>query len=307
VQLRELERQVEASRAVYEAFLVRGRELQEQQSLDTSASRIISPASPPEKRLGPPTPVLFLAALVAGLGVGLVGSLGLELAAGRVRSRRRLEGYLGRPVLDSLPPVPRDAAGTARGDGRYEVAVARLRHRLAGSAPGQGPLVVLVTAADDRAGKSVLARSLALSAASDRERVILVDADPHGALTRDLGIQAGRDLAGTLRGRAPLADALVTLPSGLRVLPRTDELPRGLAGDLADALLRSDADLVVVDLGLVGGDVVTERLVADERIPVLLLAVNARRGRLAATDRALKAIGANRRPRLVVVDAAPRD
>ncbi|KMO40852.1 lipopolysaccharide biosynthesis protein [Methylobacterium tarhaniae] len=316
VQLRELERQVEASRAVYEAFLVRARELQEQQRLDTSASRIISPASPPEKRIGPPTPVVFVAALVAGLGVGLVGGLGLELLAGRVRSRRRLEGHLGRPALDALPRAPRKAAGAAalradfgstRGDGSYEVAVARLRHRLAAAEPGAKPLVVLVTAADDRTGKSLLARSLALSAAADREQVILVDADPRGLLTRDLGAAAPRDLAGLLRARAPLGDALVTLPSGLRVLPRPSALPRDLAGHLADALLRSAADLVVVDLGLVGDDVVTERLIAEERIPVQLLAVSARRGRFAALDRALKAVGASRRPHLVVTDADPRE
>ncbi|AWN45827.1 lipopolysaccharide biosynthesis protein [Methylobacterium terrae] len=316
VQLRELERQVEASRAVYEAFLVRARELQEQQRLDTSASRIISPASPPEKRLGPPTPVVFAAALVAGLGLGLVGSLGLELLAGRVRSRRRLEGHLGRSGLDALPRAPRGVAGagafrasfgTARGDGSYEVALARLRHRLAAAAPGQRPLVVLVTAADDRTGKSVLARALALSAASDRERVILVDTDPKGLVTRDLGAAAPRDLPATLRERGTLGEALITLASGLQVLPRPSDLPRDLAGRLADALLRSDADLVVVDLGLVGGNVVTERLIADERIPVLLLAVSARRGRLAAVDRALKAIGAGRRPRIVVTDVGARD
>lgn len=316
VQLRELERQVEASRAVYEAFLVRARELQEQQRLDTSASRIISPASPPEKRIGPPTPVVFVAALVAGLGLGLVGSLGLELLAGRIRSRRRLEGHLGRTGLDALPRAPRAAAkaaalradfGSARGDGPYEVALARLRHRIAAAEPGVKPLVVLVTAGDDRAGKSLLARSLALSATADRERVVLVDADPKGLLTRDLGAAAPRDLAGLLRARAPLGDALVTLPSGLRVLPRPSDLPRDLAGPLAEALLRSDADLVVVDLGLVGGDVVTERLIAEERIPVLLLAASARRGHLAAVDRALKAIGANRRPRVVVTDADLRE
>ncbi|TGD95674.1 GumC family protein [Methylobacterium nonmethylotrophicum] len=319
VQLRELERQVEASRAVYEAFLVRARELQEQQRLDTSASRIISPASPPEKRLGPPTPVVFVAALVAGLGVGLVGSLGLELLAGRVRSRRRLEGHLGRTGLDALPRAPRgiaDAAalrgefGSVRGDGAYEVAVARLRHRLAaapGKSSGSAPLVVLVTAADDRAGKAVLARSLALSAAADRERVILIDADPEGSLTRDLGLAARRDLAEALRDRTALTEAVVELPSGVRVLPRPGDLPRSLAGNLADALLRSDADLVVVDLGLVGGDVVTERLIADERIPELLLAVSAKRSHLAAVDRALKAIGPARRPRLVVTDAGLRE
>ena len=314
VQLRELERQVEANRTIYESFLVRARELQEQQRLDTSASRIISPASPPEKRSGPPTPGVVVAALVAGLGVGLVGSLALELLAGRVRSRRRLEGHLGRQALDAVPRAPWSLAapaalhgeiGTTRGDGRYEVAVARLRHRLGAAFPGQAPLVVLVSAADDRAGKSLLARSLALSAAADRERVILVDADPKGALTRDLAATPHRDLAATLRDGTPLADALVTLSSGLKVLPRAEGLPRGLAARLPDLLLGSGADLVVVDLGLVGSDVTTERLIADERLPALLLAASARRSRFSAIDRAMRGLGTNRRLRLVVTDAQP--
>src|SRR5262249_31590856 len=47
VGLRELEREVQASRAVYEAFLVRSRETGEQERLDTKNVRIISKADVP--------------------------------------------------------------------------------------------------------------------------------------------------------------------------------------------------------------------------------------------------------------------
>src|SRR5204862_291351 len=103
VRLRELERQVEASRAVYEAFLVRARELQEQQRLDTSTSRIISPASLPARRLGPPIPAIFAAAVAAGLGIGVALALLAVPAAGRVGSRRRLQQLAGLPVIAALP------------------------------------------------------------------------------------------------------------------------------------------------------------------------------------------------------------
>ncbi len=75
VRLRELERQVDANRAVYETFLVRSRELQEQQKLDTSSSRIISPALPPDRRVGPSSSIILAAALVAGLGLGVGAGL----------------------------------------------------------------------------------------------------------------------------------------------------------------------------------------------------------------------------------------
>ncbi len=135
--------------------------------------------------------------------------------------------------------------------------------------------------------------------------MILVDADPKGTLTRDLAATPHRDLAATLRDGTPLADALVTLSSGLKVLPRAEGLPRGLAARLPDLLLGSGADLVVVDLGLVGSDVTTERLIADERLPALLLAASARRSRFSAIDRAMRGLGTNRRLRLVVTDAQP--
>ena len=55
VTLRELERDVQASRAVYEAFLVRARESGEQERLDTKNIRVISRADPPQRRSFPPS------------------------------------------------------------------------------------------------------------------------------------------------------------------------------------------------------------------------------------------------------------
>src|SRR4029079_18610809 len=54
VRLRELEREVEASRDVYQAFLKRSRETEEQESLNTSSARIIGEATVPTRRSFPP-------------------------------------------------------------------------------------------------------------------------------------------------------------------------------------------------------------------------------------------------------------
>ena len=53
--LRELERDVQASRAVYESFLVRARETGEQERLDTKNIRVISRAELPQRRSFPPS------------------------------------------------------------------------------------------------------------------------------------------------------------------------------------------------------------------------------------------------------------
>ncbi len=59
VRLRELERDVEASRDVYQAFLKRSRETEEQESLNTSSARIIGEATIPQRRTFPPAMSLF--------------------------------------------------------------------------------------------------------------------------------------------------------------------------------------------------------------------------------------------------------
>lgn len=56
VGLRELEREVESRRSVYENFLRRSRETNEQERLNSSNVRIISTATPPRLRTWPPLP-----------------------------------------------------------------------------------------------------------------------------------------------------------------------------------------------------------------------------------------------------------
>src|SRR6202007_490384 len=71
VTLRELERDVQASRAVYEAFLVRAKETGEQERLDTKNIRVISRADIPLRRSFPPSNTLLaLGALLFGVAAG---------------------------------------------------------------------------------------------------------------------------------------------------------------------------------------------------------------------------------------------
>ncbi len=63
VRLRELDREVEASRAVYQAFLTRARETGEQRSIDNTNARVISSATPPRDKSWPPRLLLLAVAL----------------------------------------------------------------------------------------------------------------------------------------------------------------------------------------------------------------------------------------------------
>ncbi|TXM79086.1 lipopolysaccharide biosynthesis protein [Methylobacterium sp. WL69] len=85
VGLRELERELESRRGVYETFLKRSRETSEQERLNSSNVRVISAATPARLRSWPPSPKVVLPlALALGLALGA----GLALMRGASRDRR---------------------------------------------------------------------------------------------------------------------------------------------------------------------------------------------------------------------------
>jgi len=81
VQLRELEREVESSRAIYDAFLRRARETGELGGIDTTNARIISPAMPPLEKSGMSRRTLALLGAFGGGGAGVLLALGLAVFA----------------------------------------------------------------------------------------------------------------------------------------------------------------------------------------------------------------------------------
>ncbi|WP_439396293.1 exopolysaccharide transport family protein [Bradyrhizobium sp. PMVTL-01] len=78
VRLRELEREADASRDVYQSFLKRSRETEEQESLNTSAARVIGEATVPQRRSFPPAMSLFA---IIGFVFGAIAASGWFAAA----------------------------------------------------------------------------------------------------------------------------------------------------------------------------------------------------------------------------------
>ncbi|TDR95043.1 GumC family protein [Enterovirga rhinocerotis] len=86
VRLRELGREVEVSRSIYETFLGRSRELAEQQRFDNTNTRVLSFASPPIAPSGPPAILVLIASLLMGVGLGTAAAWGMEqLSATRTK------------------------------------------------------------------------------------------------------------------------------------------------------------------------------------------------------------------------------
>jgi uncharacterized protein involved in exopolysaccharide biosynthesis len=100
IELRSLEQEVEAARAVYQQFLNRSRETDPLANLDTTNITIASAAQPPNFRAFPPR----LAVLIGlGGGLGLALGLGLAVLLDMRRTPPRTPSSVGPPVPVALP------------------------------------------------------------------------------------------------------------------------------------------------------------------------------------------------------------
>src|SRR4051812_5640992 len=114
VRLRELEREADASRDVYQSFLKRSRETEEQETLNTSAARIIGEATVPQRRSFPPAMSLFA---MIGFIFGAIAASSWFVAAELLFAGAFVPAPApARPNRTPLPraPEPSRAPGTAR-------------------------------------------------------------------------------------------------------------------------------------------------------------------------------------------------
>lgn len=113
VRLRELEREADASRDVYQSFLKRSRETEEQETLNTSAARVIGEATVPQRRSFPPAMSLFA---MIGFIFGALAAASWFVAAEHVfndatapepgRRERTPVPDLARPQPEAAAPPP---------------------------------------------------------------------------------------------------------------------------------------------------------------------------------------------------------
>ncbi|OKO75009.1 exopolysaccharide transport family protein [Bradyrhizobium sp. AS23.2] len=105
VRLRELEREADASRDVYQSFLKRSRETEEQESLNTSAARVIGEATVPQRRSFPPAMSIFA---MIGLIFGALAASSWFVAAEFLFAGAAAPApEPARPQRTPAPPPPR--------------------------------------------------------------------------------------------------------------------------------------------------------------------------------------------------------
>lgn len=252
VRLRELEREVDTSRAVYGNFLTRAREIKEQAGIDATNARIISQARAPQDRSWPLVVPLIVGGLISGLGLGAGIAFVREYLEPTILSRRQMERVGQAPVLAGTPvfgPKTERAACVAAA-----LALDRLGGLHGEVRASQLGLCVFVTAgAKDSGDRRSTVRLLAAVAVTRGERVLIVEADLEAA---GPDRHCGAGLTEVLIGASLLGKAIVHDPSsGARLLPMGD--PTRLSRACLDRTnverflhrARADFDLVLIDGG----------------------------------------------------------
>lgn len=229
VELRQLERQAEANRRLYEEFLQRYKETREQQDIVQPNAKIIAHAEVPTIPSSIPPGIIMLAGFLSSSMVGLGLAWMLERLDKGVRSGKEIEGEFGLPCLGLIPFLPSVGQGDGRRPHQYLLAkplsvyaeTIRLVHTtLRLSNKHRPPRVIQVTSSIPGEGKTVFAVSLATAIAQEGHRTLLLDLDlRHPSVRREIAIPGKATLANYVAGEVA-ADALVhqDAESGLDVI-----------------------------------------------------------------------------------------
>lgn len=286
VRLRALEQRADTLSALYQSFLSKFQEIDQQKSFPVSNVRILNLAETTLDSAGPSTKIILALCVVLGLLTGLLIAAIREWRDRFVRTADHVTNHLDAHFLGYLPRIeklyekPRFSVRTltARLDREAKVISApkaavyaltnmrskytetlrniRLASRLA-SANDESCLLGL-TSAKPGEGKSITALNLAAVIASTGNSVVLVDADPHrSGLSHHLGLKTEKGLLDILTGRCAWEEVLlrlgeteVDLIPGLvpKDFPHTSEILSSSAfHEMLDAL-KWQYDYVILDL-----------------------------------------------------------
>lgn len=246
VKLHEYEREAQANRALFEAFLARAKEAAAQLNMQLPDSRILSAATPPlwpsYPRKGLMIGLGFFGSLAAGLFLALTRGMlsegfrrasDLQSAFGLrpLATIPLVELQLARPTGTSHPValgtgaarlarlVPNDPGAEERRladlvvrepNSAFAESIHALRFTLRQTAAERQVSVILMTSALPGEGKSTVAINLARACAMYGDRVLLIDADlRRPAVAERLALAPSPGLIGVVRGQCEFQGAIL--------------------------------------------------------------------------------------------------
>jgi capsular exopolysaccharide synthesis family protein len=181
VQLRELQREADANKALYENFLNRFKQTTAEQDIQQADARRISTALPPGGPSYPNKPLFVEFAAMLSLGFGILLAFALEWLDNGFRSTNQLEHIAGIGTLGLVPAtsgsvLPQDII-LEEPVSQYSESIRSVRTALRYSDVDNPPKIILVTSSIPSEGKTILSLSLARSVARSGGKALLIDCD----------------------------------------------------------------------------------------------------------------------------------
>jgi capsular exopolysaccharide synthesis family protein len=235
IRLRELERDAQSNRVLYESLLNRFKEAEQQTSLQSAESRIIAPALKPSTPSYPNKKRFMILAIVCGLAFGIGAALLLEHVENGFTTIEQVEQELQLPVLAMVPQlgererivddrvIPIAEYVAMRPLSRFGESIRSVRVSTQMSNVDEPPKLVLVTSSVPSEGKTTMMLSLAASAAAAGQNTLLIDCDlRHPSMSKYFNAHERPGLTDLLWGRVQAEDVLLRGP-----IPMMTLLPAG--------------------------------------------------------------------------------
>lgn len=266
-ELKQLEREAQSSRSIYESFLNRFKELREQQDIQRPDARVLAYARPSGSPSSPQYQSALMIAFAIGCMLGMAGAVAVEKLDRGFRSASQIEKATGLAVLGMIPMLKgirlARASMLAQVVGRTTSSVSEaLRGVYTAITLGtldQAPRIIAVTSATPGEGKTTFSCSLGglLTKMNASRRVLIVDLDlrlARLAETFDIKDKRGGTIDEYLLGTKTLEECLhVDTASGVHYIcarPDTPNAPDVLESEAmrsALALFTERYDLVILD------------------------------------------------------------
>ncbi|MNX76217.1 Tyrosine-protein kinase YwqD [compost metagenome] len=283
VQLRELQREAETYKNMYQTFLQRYQEAMQQQSFPVTEARVISKAMPPRIPSKPNKPIILALFMIMGAAAGGGIAMFREFRDRFFRTGEQVRDVLGLEFLGNTPLIPNKPATEAPESGhpgltlptsvaRYAVdhplssfAETLRSTRLAidlGISTKSGARIVGVVSALPSEGKSTISINLAQLLAGQGARVLLLDADIRNpGATRAMARHASEGLLEVLLEGRSVQDVLLRdektklafLPTVVKQrVPHSSELLTSAQMHKLLAEASNAFDYIIVDLPPLG-------------------------------------------------------
>lgn len=203
---KQLEREAQSNRTLYESFLGRFKELREQQDIQRADARILAYAHPSGRPSSPNYKTGLMAAFVIGCLLGMAGAAAAEKLDRVFRSAAQVEDATGVGVLGMVPEV--EGAASQRSNVVAHVlenttspaaeAIRAVFTAISLGSLDRPPRVIAVTSSTPSEGKTTFVASLGglLTKMNASRRVLIVDLDLRQArMSAALGL---KDRGGTI-------------------------------------------------------------------------------------------------------------